>query len=194
MGFGENSYERRLDVLIAQHVFGWKWFYTPHRDFYILRPPDEKGYIRWNFFQGNTEMGWEGEREVAEPVWDRVCSDYWSGGGYYDENKYRQQLFHSKLPPFSSDWEAAKLVAERLGRHRGAKRSLDISYDPFSHVWEVRITEWTKGGDVRVVKGRRLDVTHTHADMPMALVMATLSLKGVSVKDHQWAMKGDDDA
>jgi hypothetical protein len=97
---------RELDAAVAIHVFGWAWMRRHKGNKTALIPPDTDQFIRWNF----NESSWEPSDEKAARFqdWDRV-------GGLQSHRDARGFTFGpwaTKLPPFSTNIEAAWMVVE----------------------------------------------------------------------------------
>jgi hypothetical protein len=143
---------RILDALVAEHIFGWKWFSAVGDAFLI--PPSGHEYCRRfhvHWTEGLMEDMWRGKAQVP-----RKCKKR------YDIERTYNNYSHWEIPHYSTLREDGFLVAEHLGK-------------------TLRMEYWKEGSGVWRVFAQKAGIYSEADTLQAAFVLFALNLNKIEL-------------
>lgn len=154
---------RELDMLVAYHLFGWRWFRSKSRSLCTFQPP-EGG----NFEQVGSWIRAPWGENVYDPVEGiPPAAERFSDWDAHGWRVLGQQQFKSGVPHFTRDHAAMMEVMEKLPA-----------------VWEIVYSSEKRRGSARAwISGQGFGLCEIHANRPLAeaVCVAALAALGVMV-------------
>lgn len=124
---------RILDALVAEHIFGWKWF-SALGDAFLVPPHGQEEarrfHVHWT--EGLRENKWRGREQVP-----RKCKKR------YDIEMHYREYTRWEIPRYSTNKESAYTVLEHLGKIHAVQFWESRERDSKNKgVWTVYGTAW----------------------------------------------------